>query len=263
MDTAFAYVAILTIDIAVAICYDKVMDFNVRDNEGDSQNTVERLFAIINQTGFPRHVRKCNIVAEDVKALLAGNSIPLSHKSRPWHRVFAEHVRDNTWKGQQYRKLNLTELLIYLEVTGTTTYSEYIFDYTTSEDICDILYSDKVTLGLKLLLSCDYSMYSYVAVWLLNADHGEHIQKYIELSNNDCLFRLARIAVLPLGDTVNSYLIHELKEGIVTCDVLRILLPLKDFKKGHHVVPALASHARRLYDFDESIPDEWVLNAIN
>ena len=37
------------------------MNLIVRENEAD--NTVERLFANINQTGFARHVEKCNVAA--------------------------------------------------------------------------------------------------------------------------------------------------------------------------------------------------------
>jgi len=147
--------------------------------------------------------------------------------------------------------------------------------------VSDLLNGERLSVHAKRALVCLDSN-GYGDMWACSADGGAHIAPIVELQMTQMgpvgpesifvesylrgLFRNG-IADARTVKSQNEILIG-LRNEVVTKELLGILTgnspnysdaPI--LVKQH--IQILAAHARRLYNFDEEIPDEWVLKAIS
>ena len=184
-----------------------------------------------------------------------------------------------------YGQLDYSDLAIYLELTGGTNYtglqhSRHIYDV-----LVEMLQSPRASLALKLALVKEYYEVLTVAEWVVTENGGVHIPQILEFvaeknaSDPDelpltipygggaftTLIASAIHARRNIWTSNGSEIIAGLDASVVTQEYVTSLnsaLWFYPYINNDRVRKALAVHARRLYDFDESIPDDWVLKAL-
>jgi len=243
----------------------------------ERENAVDQYYAIFNGAGPDEDVRKYNVLVEDLEALLAGDvprvtrNTKSSDRWQRWHEIFSIQLADFSWLEKLYRTLDIPELAMFLEIKGEMSFSSVILRHDNSKAIHDILNSDKTSMELKLALCREEFRKATVLDWLFVEGRGEHIATLAEMlkeagyfknSQGSIIAALANIAIFQASTKMRRSLILNLREDIVTVDFFADLVKILDDPKGAFIKDELAVHARRLYNFDESVPDEWVLNAI-
>ena len=243
----------------------------------ERENAVDQYNAIFDGSGPDKDVRKYNTLVEDLKALLAGEVPRITRNTKPtdrwqrWHEIFSIQLTDFSWLERLYRTLDVSELAMFLEITGAMSFSSVILRHDNTKAIHDILNSDHASLELKLALCREEYAKATVLDWLFVEGRGEHIPTLVEMlkeadylkrSQDRIIATLAHIVIFRTGTKMRRSLILNLREDVVTVDFFTDLLKILDDPKGEWIKDELAFHARRLYSFDASIPDSWVLNAI-
>jgi len=175
-----------------------------------------------------------------------------------------------------YDLLSDTELAILLENLGEIEYSTFVSRSWRQEGVVNLLEHPQISAHLQLHLAMGGYNKTRVARWMAHYNGGvimaaaaEFIKKTGE--RDEGLF-LNRVASLCLWDwrgkrgsegyTARCF-VESLNPAIVTPSFLSKLANVHPQKEWvEYAGKALAVHARRIYGFDESIPDEWVLKAI-
>jgi len=228
----------------------------------------------------------------DTLAFLIAGGAPEVADGQPlqWECNFALAIKSDTWRGSLYRSLNLQELAILLEADLIIHYSKVLLNYGMNQTFADILNSPLFSLNLKIGISVLRRSFRSPSLWVCTEDRGKHMPVIIDgiVQNFRETFSFdnsssQEIRDSAIQDMLNSALtssqaaqnlsarrvIDNMDHKVVTKDFLRSMLSPSQrvniasiFSNDIEVLSACAVHARRLYNFGEDIPDEWVLHAI-
>ena len=249
-------------------------------------SVVAQLHALAQYEGEPAHVEGFKRTVAELKLLDTASKrheLPSSLLRR-----YEGSIRLNETGIERghtpYEHLDYNDLAIYLEISGATKYTDFSDRAHRYEILDKTLKNSEVSLNLKLALAREYHDQIPVAEWLGNASNSSHIPDHLDFVSQklemkkgygdraavrDDLFTDLIAGAVMMNqtrvDNDGSAVINGLAPSILTVASFPILHTF--LHDGHHMGnngmrKAMAAHARRLYDFDESIPDEWVLNAV-
>jgi hypothetical protein len=202
---------------------------------------------------------------------------------------------------EPYRNLTITELTIMTEVvsvshtdllvyvqTGRKRYNRatYLQFEIMREFFSDKRPSDNLKFGAASLYLGDLMNDNYIhrdggtALWLADYKGGEYLPHaaLAYLNNTADEFGVTedieefsnRILITGLDSALNNYdisvvvkIVETLSPAFMDHRRLELLYATLPFRlRSAGINQALAAHARRLYNFGQEIPDEWVLRAI-
>jgi len=214
-----------------------------------------------------------------------------NEQATQWEFDFALAIKSDTWRGSLYRSLNLQELAILLEADLIIHYSKILLNYGMNQTFADILSSPLFSLNLKIGISVLRRSFRSVSLWVCTEDGGKHmpvvidgiVQNFRETFSFEEDSSMQEVRDRAIQDMLNSsvtssktvegsserQVIDNMSHEVFTRDLLRAMLSKSHradidffFSDDIEIRSACAVHARRLYDFSEDIPDEWVLNAV-
>lgn len=248
-----------------------------------SNSLAKELYALTKYEGDPVTVKNYAQVVEELKLMdtLGGLAkVPIEH--RKMYELCLEFTNEGLIKreGFFYSDLNYLDLAIYLEVNGGANYMIKIDWALRYSLLSNMMHEPTVSMDLKLALACRHESAICISYWLFEENNGAYLEpflkfytRYIKPEKVERHKELTFIHVLSImlnsmsapEDLDICNIIKALKAEVIDETKLSLILKtLNDF--GYFIAGSLAEamafHARRLYDFDDSIPDEWVMHAI-
>ena len=179
-----------------------------------------------------------------------------------------------------YSRLSTREILILLEILGITTNTSVLGSYGMNKALQDTLLSPRISDALKFAIICYTYNSSSVALWICLTDGGRLIPSILKTleetfqhsikqtgTNEEVIATLLWDAMLIGKNSTDSHggrVLDNFDNTILTSEVLALLIEkyrTSEMYSNLTPVSELAKHARRLHNFDESIPDEWTLKA--
>ena len=248
----------------------------------DFENTddvAEELFGYIHGKGKRKKVAKYKEIRTAAKNLLKSkNSVIANNDSiENWDSSVGPFLSSSSLKRDFYKKVPTDELPFLLEALSLTRFSRVTSEYGVDKTLRDLLLSSLASNELKFALACSTYKMRSVALWLCLENRGrlipallktieETLQKDLRETNAEFVAELLYSAMI-IGrnenDRFGARILDNIDKTIITSEILSLLLPKYDaayYKSAP--LSAISRHARRLHGFDESIPDDWVINAI-
>lgn len=251
-----------------------------------NENAAEALYRIIDQKGAPEEVEAYNKVVKELDEILKLDDLTLYECTAKWQRqiitkLSAQTFASPSWTKQIFRKLTPSEVAIYLEVNSFTSYSKALMNKTMDAILAGILSSSRASYGLKFSIAYTNLGFRSAAAWICTVDNGKQIpvvidfmamaenethQSIVKTQRTQLIQRIVSDGILGSQkeeDPSGRKVIDNMDSSFVTKETLEAMLHMMTFTELRKpILEALIVHARRLYDFDESIPDEWVLKVL-
>jgi hypothetical protein len=254
---------------------DEIRD-NLRRNMLETRaNASEFLYSIVDQEADPQLVSDYNDTVAGLDRFLAAvkdDTLTENDHSKYYALYdYRGHI------ASPYAALTSSELALLMEfvVDGQHFFLAHRSGGTSAAPK-DMLLSTRPTLEFKVALASLCYNLRFVAWWLCTENNGEHVQTVIDFKlqrypdggmrdlgrKHHVQDLVANALIYNRGkdDETGGNLITEFREELVTKDFLTDMIGM--MTKWRDYTPQLAVHARRLYDIDEAVPDEWVIRMI-
>jgi len=180
-----------------------------------------------------------------------------------------------------FEHLSYEELALFLEISNGTNYMGIAHGKDRQAIVGQLFSSNLASLELKLAIAQEWDGVLFsVGEWVFSEDGGKHITRLISSQARNLhldvgdLFeqsfkRLFRNVIWtdPNADYhVAAKVIANLRPDVVTKETLLFMIAIVDDESylvnGNLMLQAIANHARRLYGFDDDIPDKWILHSL-
>lgn len=249
---------------------------NLRRNMLEARaNTSEFLYSVVDQEADPQLVSDYNQTVTGLDRFLAAvedNTLTENDHSKYYALCdYRGHI------AAPYAALTSSELALLMEfIVDGQHFSLAHRSGGNSAAPRDMLLSTRPTLEFKIALAFLCYSLRFIAWWLCTENNGEHLQTIIDFKLQSYpdgvtkdlrrkhyvqdLVSNALIYNRSEDDETGGNLIMEFREELVTKDFLSDMVGMMTTWRDY--APQLAVHARRLYDIDEAIPDEWVIRMI-
>jgi len=243
--------------------------------EMNGGNAADDLYSIIDGKGSAKEVEAYNNTISEIAFLLNEKEPTTDTTNASLGEGQASMLKLVSWAKAMHVELPLSEIALYLEISGSTSYSQIRNEYRINKILFDFLSSPRASRELKIGVAyCHYDRMS-PASWLCTADEGSNLTLALEL----CSFQeegnklrttmLQRILTQAAyynsteDDPEGAQLIASLSPEIVNIEMVTAMLyALIDDSTSEPVLSAVMAHVRKVYDFDDDVPNEWVLRAI-
>lgn len=243
--------------------------------EGEAVNFANYLYSIVDQKAHPKELTSYN---EIVRLIDTARKEKARRGAYAYYSIEYNVVIGRLWwlNLPEYENLTNSELAIFLDIFDQVKFSAVGGPHSVEKTLRDLFAHERTSDELKFVLSCSYFAHEPAAVWLCNYKGGENIPKLVSVLTGGMKVngqrKPAPIAVKyilvnciqALSTEAEGYsFLTKLNPEVVTPSFFRQALelaPLASYPNLYNV--GLAFHARRLYDLDEEVPDEWVLHAV-
>jgi len=228
--------------------------------ESTSEEILDELYSVLNGTAGKDFVSAYKELEETIFLALAGQK---TGASKGWYKL----LKADTPLGELYRKLKISEIAILLEVSEKTHFTNIVLVASRRLFLKSLMEDSKTSENLKLALATIFWSSDIVSHWLCKTGGGRYLPFIVNMvqpkETENVLSKIlapSMFAILEHGETK----LNDLADDVVTKEFLTLLLPMLKliFKNNGEAQAVLATHARRLYNFDESLPDEWIIRAI-
>lgn len=233
-------------------------------------NASDYLYSIVDQKADKFLVSAYN---EEVAKLDILMSLEATGEAGETDRIEYElfYGRDNPL-GYPFLGLTTSELVLLRElVVNQVHFSSVLTIDGPHNAINDLLKSTRTTFQFKFALAFLNPFAGPASAWLCMENSGKNLQTILGLMMNgrgggnftrvELIQSIVANAVSyhnGKDDEKGGSVIRSLSDEIVTKEFLAAIVGIESMWKNYS--PQLAVHARRLYDLDEAIPDEWVMS---
>ena len=170
------------------------------------------------------------------------------------------------------KKLSISESVLCLELLGTINYSGIVQGEGIEAVLKALFYSDFISDELRFVLSYEYHDYWYVSYWfVLNADekqvselatHSKTIPQVMAAIEHTTTWQTVYGLLSEIKQDkskIANIFVKNLNESIITKGFVKAMMLQR--KEAGISLNIAARHARKIYDFDESVPNEWIERA--
>ena len=264
------------------------MDNSGQQTQRTPMPTVDRraanyLYAIIDQVGNALEISEYNFLVQQAHDIRQAN---LTLTLEDVANQFSTSPVGTWWlRLPEFENLTDSDLIIFLETHGHIRFSSLLQHYSTEITALALLEHESTSEALRLSLAISFYAAPRISIWLCGYEHGRMIPKIVPFfiqaneldEESEASAEYARIVRVIVSARLAHWqgmeeneagltFLDSLSPEVVTPDFLSAISTIRPFGHSRSVelyVRGLSAHARRLYDFDEALPDEWIVKAIS
>jgi len=241
------------------------------------------LYAIIDQIGIPYDISQYNFLVQQAHDIRQAD---LTLTPEVVANQFSSSSTGTWWlRLPEFENLTDSDLIIFLEIHGHIRFSSLLQRYSPVITALALLEHESTSEALRLSLAISFYTAPRIAIWLCGYEHGRMIPKIVPFfiksneldEESEASAEYARIVRVIVSARLAHWqgmeeneagmtFMDSLSPEVVTPEFLSAISTIRPFGHSRSVelyVKSLSNHARRLYDFDEALPDEWVVRAIS